>query len=240
MQEEIKNNQSSSSGSEDKSFKRQRRPTAHSNTPANHDSQEYVSIVNGKEVRVLKCRTCNIIRPPRSFHCSDCRACVEVHDHHCPWVGTCVGKRNHRYFFLFTLLTTVHSVYTLFLNVMFQKKELYGEEDDDKWNQYHAMSLALLIFCSLITCCVGCLAGYHGKLAFDGVTTNEEIRGKFSNGNQNPYDEGCGGNCRNFWYGGTSRIYSDQPYDIEAISKIEPNVFVIKPYVNPNTQLNQN
>ena len=52
------------------------------------------------------------------------------------------------------------------------------------------MSLALLIFCSLITCCVGCLAGYHGKLAFDGVTTNEEIRGKFSNGNQNPYDEG--------------------------------------------------
>ena len=104
--------------------------------------------------------------------------------------------------------------------------ELYGEEDDDKWNTEHGMSIGLIIYTSLITCCVGCLAGYHGKLAVAAVTTNEEIRGKFAN-TGNPYDEGCVRNCRSFWYGGTSRVYLQEPYDTRALSLIEPNVFVI-------------
>lgn len=73
---------------------------------------DHVTIVKGKEVVCMKCRTCNIFRPPRSFHCSDCQACIEVHDHHCPWVGTCVAKRNHRYFLLFGISTAVHAAFT--------------------------------------------------------------------------------------------------------------------------------
>ena len=56
------------------------------------------------------CKTCNILRPPRSFHCRDCNVCVEVHDHHCPWMGTCVGKRNIRYFVLFLNFTGIHAL----------------------------------------------------------------------------------------------------------------------------------
>lgn len=90
------------------------------------------------------------------------------------------------------------------------------------------MSVALIAYTLLIACCVGCLAGYHGKLACEGATTNEELRGKFD-ARGNPYDLGCGGNCSAFWKGGTSRIYPDQgQYDAEALSQAEPNVFVIK------------
>ena len=56
------------------------------------------------------CRTCKIIRPPRSYHCRECGVCVEVHDHHCPWMGTCIGKRNIRYFILFLLQTSIHAL----------------------------------------------------------------------------------------------------------------------------------
>jgi len=47
------------------------------------------------------CRTCRIIRPPRSSHCPDCDNCVLRYDHHCPFVNNCVGQRNYHFFFGF-------------------------------------------------------------------------------------------------------------------------------------------
>mmetsp|Transcript_10414 Transcript_10414/g.7318 ORF Transcript_10414/g.7318 Transcript_10414/m.7318 type:complete len:175 (+) Transcript_10414:303-827(+) len=58
------------------------------------------------------CLTCKLLRPPRSFHCNDCNVCVEVHDHHCPWVGTCVAKRNIKYFVCFLFYTGLHGILT--------------------------------------------------------------------------------------------------------------------------------
>jgi palmitoyltransferase ZDHHC9/14/18 len=65
----------------------------------------HLDLVNssGYMLRNKLCRTCGIYRPPRCSHCPTCDNCVERFDHHCPWLGTCIGKRNYPYFISFVL-----------------------------------------------------------------------------------------------------------------------------------------
>jgi hypothetical protein len=43
-----------------------------------------------------------MVRPPTAKHCTACGTCVELLDHHCMWVGKCVGKKNYVAFRVFT------------------------------------------------------------------------------------------------------------------------------------------
>jgi len=58
-----------------------------------------------------KCKKCNRLKPPRAHHCSVCRKCVLKMDHHCPWIGNCVGFKNYRNFCLFLLFLCFGTCY---------------------------------------------------------------------------------------------------------------------------------
>lgn len=49
-------------------------------------------LINGRLVKIKYCDTCMIYCSPRCSHYSICDNCVERFDHHCPWVGQCIGK----------------------------------------------------------------------------------------------------------------------------------------------------
>ena len=56
----------------------------------------------GTHLSLLKyCQTCKIIRPERAFHCHYCGNCVHRFEHHCKWLGICIGGRNYQGFFVF-------------------------------------------------------------------------------------------------------------------------------------------
>lgn len=52
---------------------------------------------------VKYCGSCTIYRPPRTVHCYTCEVCIERLDHHCPWLGGCIGKRNYYVYLLYII-----------------------------------------------------------------------------------------------------------------------------------------
>ena len=50
-----------------------------------------------------KCKKCNILVPIEFGigHCIDCDICIKKHDHHCSWIGKCIGEGNYFAFHLY-------------------------------------------------------------------------------------------------------------------------------------------
>ena len=65
------------------------------------------------------CDKCNIIIPKnfRVAHCNYCNICIQKYDHHCPWIGKCVGKYTKIpfYFFIFGTLFYIFSSLVTFI-----------------------------------------------------------------------------------------------------------------------------
>ncbi len=77
--------------------------------------------MTGQQSHLLQlkyCYTCCIYRPKRAVHCSLCDACVEQMDHHCPFISTCVGRRNYIWFFAFICSLWLNSLFVVIVTAI--------------------------------------------------------------------------------------------------------------------------
>ena len=167
------------------------------------ERMKYLDVVNGRMTKIKYCITCDIYRPPRTVHCGLCNCCIERLDHHCPWLGTCIGKRNYKYFIIFVTLVAILVVKCTGICIYHAISSTYKDcvvDDESKeticsLSTKQAVSIGLACFSSFCGFFVFWLQGYHYYLLFRNETTNENLKGSYELLG-NPFDKGFKDNIR--------------------------------------------
>ncbi|CRG96207.1 palmitoyltransferase, putative [Plasmodium gallinaceum] len=120
------------------------------NAEENNIQIEKKKIRNYTPNKYTVCDKCNyLVRPERAHHCRSCKKCVLKMDHHCPWIGTCVGEKNLKFFFLFLLYGFFITFYIIATIMPKFIRSLYSRETMVLVNVNHAT--LLITICAALT-----------------------------------------------------------------------------------------
>ncbi|XP_076357087.1 palmitoyltransferase ZDHHC14-like isoform X3 [Tachypleus tridentatus] len=134
-----------------------------------------------------------VIPRATSEEAADIERQIDRFDHHCPWVGNCVGRRNYRYFYMFImslafLCVFIFSCIITHLVLLSRRNGFLDAVKDSP------ASVIEGVICFFSVWSILGLAGFHTYLTTSNQTTNEDIKGSFSSRRGqdifNPYSQG--------------------------------------------------
>jgi palmitoyltransferase len=141
------------------------------------------------------CDKCELVVPPRSWHCETCDVCILKRDHHCMFASNCVGLVNHRNFLLFLFYFFIGTTYSVIYNsyyIWILNSHIFAT-----WSTAFKMALPMfmafyssgkelhLLFYMLViigSALSGVLIIYHGQLVTKNSLTHEKNKGAYDLG----------------------------------------------------------
>ncbi|GAB4847599.1 hypothetical protein Ancab_026661 [Ancistrocladus abbreviatus] len=178
----------------------------------------------GSSARHWTCSYCNVLQPPRAKHCHDCDKCVLQFDHHCVWLGTCIGQGNHCRFWWYLCEETALCLWTGILYISYLKANI------SRCWWMDAILIVLLITLSISLIFLVLLLLFHTYLVLTNQTTYELVRRRriqYMRGIPErvyPFSKGVGRNLYNFCFARTSI------YRLEALPSAHELEAKARPY----------
>ena len=148
--------------------------------------------INGHIHRINYCYSCYLFRPPRTSHCALCDNCVERFDHHCIWLGNCVGKNNYKYFFGLLSSLNINAIFQIIFCAVSLNLEIKARKKEN-FNYIFIIIMGCIILYNLLFLIlfIGKLFILHTYLIFKGITFYEYSKEKLSSYPEgvNPYNK---------------------------------------------------
>ena len=185
--------------------------------------------IKGEKYELEFCYDCHIMEDYRTLHCDECGLCAIRYDHHCPWLSTCIGLNNHKYFLFFILTNAVFFGFTtsLYIYCALHITELNLEIIDYIFAPaLMIMNLGLFAFNIILNY-------FHTLYLCTGQTTREKKRAKRLNQTVNPFElTSCFDNVKEFFFY-PMRYRNRMIFDTLASKYIDTNPLIID-YIRGN------
>jgi palmitoyltransferase len=146
----------------------------------------------------MQCPYCRLWQPLRTKHCHDCDKCVLRFDHHCIWLGTCVGQCNHRGFWWYIFYETLLVMWTIIAYF-----STFNRSSTGNWLLQDLFVLIIIIALTATEAFLITLLAFHSYLIMTNQTTYELTRRK-----RIPYLRGLPDKAHPFSKGLKANVYS--------------------------------
>lgn len=130
------------------------------------------------------CQTCKIWRPESASHCSKWDCCIEIFDHHCPYLNNWIGQRNYKYFVAFLVSITLNGFGIIASLIIYITDDFSSDSSLAKTGpvQNTTMSRLIVFIVGLIAILLFILVillwAFHLCLIIKGKTTKEQLTKK--------------------------------------------------------------